>query len=69
MMTTETSHLKIVPRVETPEAVFPDVKAMPELIRRHVTDDEICILTFDRPDSPANLFDRATELPTSNIEH
>ena len=61
-MTTETSHLKIVPRVETPEAVFPDVKAMPELIRRHVTDDEICILTFDRPDSPVNLFDRATLL-------
>ncbi len=33
---------------------------MPELIRRHVTDDQICVLTFDRPDSAANIFDRAT---------
>lgn len=30
----------------------------PELIRRHVTDDNICVLTFDRPDSSANIFDR-----------
>lgn len=30
-----------------------------ELIRRHVTDDHICILTFDRPNSAANVFDRA----------
>ena len=28
-------------------------------IRRHVTDDQICILTFDRADSTANVFDRA----------
>jgi 3-hydroxyacyl-CoA dehydrogenase/enoyl-CoA hydratase/3-hydroxybutyryl-CoA epimerase len=35
-----------------------------ELIRRHITDDHICILTFDRPDSSANVFDSAalTEL-------
>jgi 3-hydroxyacyl-CoA dehydrogenase/enoyl-CoA hydratase/3-hydroxybutyryl-CoA epimerase len=33
---------------------------MPELIRRHVTDDHICVMTFDRPDSAANIFDKAT---------
>ena len=33
---------------------------MPERIRRHVTEDQICVLTFDRPDSAANIFDRAT---------
>jgi 3-hydroxyacyl-CoA dehydrogenase / enoyl-CoA hydratase / 3-hydroxybutyryl-CoA epimerase len=32
------------------------------LIRREVTDDQICILTFDRPDSAANIFDRDTLL-------
>jgi 3-hydroxyacyl-CoA dehydrogenase/enoyl-CoA hydratase/3-hydroxybutyryl-CoA epimerase len=30
------------------------------LIRRRVTDEQICILTFDRPESSANVFDRAT---------
>ena len=35
---------------------------MPELIRRHVTDDNICVLTFDRPDTAANIFDRAALL-------
>jgi 3-hydroxyacyl-CoA dehydrogenase / enoyl-CoA hydratase / 3-hydroxybutyryl-CoA epimerase len=29
-------------------------------IRRTVRDDQICVLTFDRPDSSANFFDRAT---------
>jgi 3-hydroxyacyl-CoA dehydrogenase/enoyl-CoA hydratase/3-hydroxybutyryl-CoA epimerase len=29
-------------------------------IRREVTDDGICVLTFDKPDSSANVFDRAT---------
>jgi len=33
---------------------------MAERIRRHVTDDQICVLTFDRPDSAANIFDRDT---------
>ncbi|HTG45904.1 MAG TPA: hypothetical protein VK633_15400, partial [Verrucomicrobiae bacterium] len=28
-------------------------------IRRDVTAEQICVLTFDRPDSRANLFDRA----------
>ncbi len=30
------------------------------MIRREVGDDRICILTFDRPDSGANIFDAAT---------
>ena len=30
------------------------------MIRREVGDDHICILTFDRPDSGANIFDAAT---------
>jgi 3-hydroxyacyl-CoA dehydrogenase / enoyl-CoA hydratase / 3-hydroxybutyryl-CoA epimerase len=29
-------------------------------ILRHVTDDGVCVLTFDRPESAANIFDRAT---------
>src|SRR5215469_8815857 len=34
----------------------------PRTIRRLVRDDGICVLTFDRPDSAANVFDRATLL-------
>lgn len=30
------------------------------MIQRSVTEDQICALTFDRPDSAANVFDRAT---------
>jgi enoyl-CoA hydratase/carnithine racemase len=29
-------------------------------IRREITDDGICVLTFDRPESGANIFDAAT---------
>ncbi|HEX9281119.1 MAG TPA: 3-hydroxyacyl-CoA dehydrogenase NAD-binding domain-containing protein [Candidatus Udaeobacter sp.] len=29
-------------------------------IRREISDDHICVLTFDRPDSGANIFDAAT---------
>ena len=29
-------------------------------VHRRVTDDQVCVLTFDRPDSSANVFDRAT---------
>jgi 3-hydroxyacyl-CoA dehydrogenase / enoyl-CoA hydratase / 3-hydroxybutyryl-CoA epimerase len=29
-------------------------------IRREITSDNICVLTFDRPESSANIFDRAT---------
>src|SRR5437667_3179000 len=37
----------------TPEPTF-------LFVHRRVTDDQICVLTFDRPDSSANVFDRAT---------
>src|SRR6266704_4757064 len=30
------------------------------MIRRETSDDQICVLTFDRPDSGANIFDAAT---------
>src|SRR5881397_2163761 len=41
------------------------MKGMPELataptIRFEVIEDHICLLTFDRPDSGANIFDAAT---------
>ena len=29
-------------------------------LRREITDDGLCVLTFDRPNSAANIFDRAT---------
>ncbi len=32
----------------------------PSLIRRTIRTDDICVLTFDRPGSSANIFDRAT---------
>src|SRR5208337_3495359 len=32
----------------------------PRTVRRLVRDDGICVLTFDRPDSAANIFDRPT---------
>ena len=38
---------------------MPVVSAAP-IIRRETGDDHICVLTFDRPDSGANVFDAAT---------
>src|SRR5881394_4128932 len=38
---------------------MPTVATAP-LIRREIGDDHICVLTFDRPDSGANIFDAAT---------
>ncbi|MGC2626908.1 MAG: hypothetical protein WA269_08730, partial [Candidatus Udaeobacter sp.] len=48
--------------------IFPKrskIKGMPAvatapMIRRETGDDRICVLTFDRPDSGANVFDAAT---------
>jgi 3-hydroxyacyl-CoA dehydrogenase / enoyl-CoA hydratase / 3-hydroxybutyryl-CoA epimerase len=39
--------------------VMPAVVTAP-MIRREIGDDHICVLTFDRPDSGANIFDAAT---------
>jgi 3-hydroxyacyl-CoA dehydrogenase / enoyl-CoA hydratase / 3-hydroxybutyryl-CoA epimerase len=36
------------------------VVATAPMIRREIGDDHICVLTFDRPDSGANIFDAAT---------
>src|SRR6266704_5821218 len=30
------------------------------MIRREIGDDHVCVLTFDRPESGANIFDAAT---------
>jgi 3-hydroxyacyl-CoA dehydrogenase/enoyl-CoA hydratase/3-hydroxybutyryl-CoA epimerase len=38
---------------------MPAVATAP-MIRRETSDDHICVLTFDRPDSGANIFDAAT---------
>src|SRR5262245_14436285 len=38
---------------------MPVVETAP-IIRRETRDDNICVLTFDRPDSGANVFDAAT---------
>jgi len=39
--------------------VMPAVATVP-MIRRETGDDHVCVLTFDRPDSGANIFDDAT---------
>ncbi len=36
------------------------VEDLPRTIHRTVRDDGVCVLTFDRPNSSANIFDRAT---------
>src|SRR5262245_53316965 len=41
-------------------ASHPVPEAMPPSITRHVTDDQVCVLTFDRPNSSANVFNKAT---------
>jgi 3-hydroxyacyl-CoA dehydrogenase / enoyl-CoA hydratase / 3-hydroxybutyryl-CoA epimerase len=47
-------------------SVRPPASAAPQsgqcLIRRAIREDDICVLTFDRPDSSANIFDRPTLL-------
>ena len=52
---------------EAPKTVAREIPApvkesarMAAAIRREITEDQLCILTFDRPDSAANIFDRAT---------
>ena len=36
----------------------------PQTIRRSIRDDQIYVLTFDRPGSGANLFDRSRSMRT-----
>ncbi len=47
------------PAGDLPRASAPLEKAF-TLVHRHVREDQLCVLTFDRPDSSANVFDRAT---------
>jgi 3-hydroxyacyl-CoA dehydrogenase / enoyl-CoA hydratase / 3-hydroxybutyryl-CoA epimerase len=59
MTTIQASAVKLVSHAE-PTQVSSD------FIHRSVTDDRICILTFDRPNSSANILDRATLLELNN---
>ena len=45
---------------EPPSVPSPEAKAKAQRIRRELNEDHICILTFDRPGSSANVFDAAT---------
>ncbi len=71
----ETSHSKKAGSVPTPGSTAgptaeapgpraalgaPSVEALPPTIQRTLRDDQICVLTFDRPGSSANIFDRRT---------
>jgi 3-hydroxyacyl-CoA dehydrogenase/enoyl-CoA hydratase/3-hydroxybutyryl-CoA epimerase len=58
MTTLETTELNSAARTNAEGRRSPQTRANPDLIRRHITDDNICVLTFDRPDSSANIFDR-----------
>jgi len=66
MTTSQTPALKIVPRTDPVMEATNMIHDMPELIRRHVTDDQVCVLTFDRPDSAANIFDKAALMELSD---
>jgi 3-hydroxyacyl-CoA dehydrogenase/enoyl-CoA hydratase/3-hydroxybutyryl-CoA epimerase len=45
---------------ETFENELMPAVATASMIRREIGDDQICVLTFDRPESGANIFDAAT---------
>lgn len=66
MTTTQTPDLKLATETTPVEGVNTTLMETPELIRRHVTDENICVLTFDRPDSAANIFDKAALMELSD---
>ena len=66
MTTTQTPEPKIVSDATPAVKVNTMPQETPELIRRHVTDENICVLTFDRPDSAANIFDKAALMELSD---
>ncbi len=66
MTTTQTPELKMVVETAPTAGLNTMPMEMPELIRRHVTDENICVLTFDRPDSAANIFDKAALMELSD---
>lgn len=66
MTTTQTPDLKMAAETAPAEAVNTMPMETPELIRRLVTDENICVLTFDRPDSAANIFDKAALMELSD---
>lgn len=66
MTTTQTPDLKLATETTPAEGVNTTLMETPELIHRHVTDENICVLTFDRPDSAANIFDKAALMELSD---
>lgn len=64
MTTTQIPDLKMAAEPATTEGG--NALETPALIRRHVTDENICVLTFDRPDSAANIFDKAALMELSD---
>jgi len=44
----------------SPGLASDELNLKPQGIRRHLAQGQICVLTFDRPDSSANMFDAAT---------
>ena len=58
-LTPKTSSLDLERRQPAPEAPAPTHAGAPNL-RREITAEQVCVLTFDRPGSSANIFDRAT---------
>ncbi|MBI3875041.1 MAG: enoyl-CoA hydratase/isomerase family protein, partial [Verrucomicrobia bacterium] len=49
----------VLPKVEAAPTSRPMKPSLPN-IQRVISADQICVLTFDRPDSSANVFDEAT---------
>ena len=62
MTLTEHPESKVIACPETVIRAGSPPAAVPAAIQRLVTEDNLCVLTFDRPESPANIFDRATLL-------
>src|SRR5438552_3619024 len=66
MTTLDSPELKVptsesAPTSEAAPAASPQpAKSKPPNVRRDVREDQICVLTFDRPESSANIFDAAT---------
>src|SRR5262245_11744901 len=55
-----TLDLEKAPTMDAPEKAEVLPLKEPRMIQRSVTEDHICVLAFDRPDSAANVFDRTT---------
>ena len=60
MTTLELNVRESAPTSEAAPASPQAAKPKPPNVRREIREDQICVLTFDRPESSANIFDAAT---------